>query len=95
MESRIVYFEKPGRENTNAVMEIAGKRAKELEIRTVEVAWYRGYTAEKAVQALEGTNIIVIAGFREATAKNLSETYSEGDEELIRSKEILRKPREG
>ena len=27
MESRIVYFEKPGRENTDAVMEIAKKRA--------------------------------------------------------------------
>ena len=30
MESRIVYFEKPGRENTDAVMEVVKKRAEEL-----------------------------------------------------------------
>ena len=85
MESRIVYFEKPGRENTDAVMEIVKKRAEELGIRTVVVASYRGFTAEKAVKALEGMNIVVIAGFREASARNLAETFAEGDEKLITS----------
>ena len=86
MESRIVYFEKPGRENTDAVMEIVKKRAEELGIKTVVVASYRGFTAEKAVTALEGMNIVVIAGLHEATAENLTETFSQGDEKLIKSR---------
>ena len=86
METKITYFEKPGKENTDAVMNIVKNRAKELGINTVVVASYRGYTAEKAVKALEGFKIVVIAGFFEPTVKNLSETFSQGDEKLIRSK---------
>jgi uncharacterized protein len=86
METKITYFEKPGKENTDAVMEIVNKRARELGIDTVVVASYRGYTAEKAVKALEGFKIIVVAGFLEPTTKNLAETFNLGDEKLIRSK---------
>ena len=86
MESRIVYFDKPGRENTDAVLEIVKKRAEELGIKTVVVASYRGFTAEKAVKTLGGLNIVVIAGFLEATSKNLLETFSQGDEKLIKSR---------
>jgi len=86
METSIVYFEKSGKENTDAVMEIVKKKAPELGIKTVVVASYRGYTAEKAVRALDGLKIIVVAGFLEPNAKNLSETFAQGDEILIRSK---------
>ena len=86
METSIIYFEKPGKDNTDAVMEVVKKRAGELGIKTVVVASYRGYTAEKAVRALEGMKIVVIAGFLEATPQNLTETFSQGDEQLIKSK---------
>jgi len=86
MESKITYFEAAGKENTDAVMEIVKNRAHELGIETVVVASYRGFTAEKAVKALDGLNIIVVAGFLEPTGKNLAETFSLGDEEIIRSK---------
>ncbi len=86
MERTITYFETPGKDNTDAVMEIVKKRAKELGINTVIVASYRGYTADKAVRTLDGMKIVVIAGFAHPTEENIAETFSQGDEELIRSK---------
>ncbi len=86
MEEKITYFDTPGKDNTDAVMEIVKKRAQELEIRNVVVASYRGYTAEKAVRALDRMKIVVIAGFPHPTMQNLEETFALGDEELIRSK---------
>lgn len=86
MEAKITYFETPGKHNTDAVMEIVKKRAQELGINTVVIASYRGYTADKAVRALDGLRIIVVAGFLEPTTRNLLETFTQGDERLIRSK---------
>ena len=86
MEAKITYFEKPGKENTDAVMEIVKKRAAELGIKTVVVASYRGYTAQKAAIALAPLKLVVVAGFLEPTSRNLSETFAEGDEGLIKSK---------
>jgi hypothetical protein len=86
MEARITYFNKPGKENTDAVLEIVNRHSRESGIKTVVVASYRGYTAERAVQILDGMKIIVVAGFLEPTGKNLSETFTQGDENLIRSK---------
>ncbi len=86
MEAKITYFETPGIDNTDAVMEIVNKRAQESEIKSVVVASYRGYTAEKAVRALDGMRIVIIAGFAHPTMENVEETFSRGDEGLIRSK---------
>jgi uncharacterized protein len=86
MESRITYFEKPGKENTDAVMEIVKNRARELSIDTIVVASYHGFTAEKAVKALDGKKIIMVGGFLESTMQNLAGTFSQGDEKLIKEK---------
>jgi hypothetical protein len=86
MEARITYFEKPGKENTDAVLELVNRHSRESGIKTVIVASYRGYTAGRAVQILDGMKIIVVAGFLEPTGKNLSETFTQGDEDLIKSK---------
>jgi uncharacterized protein len=86
MDTTITYFEKPGKENTEAVLEIVKRRALELGIKTIVVASYQGYTAERAVRYLDGLRIIVIAGFLEPTDRNLTETFAQGDETLIKSK---------
>jgi hypothetical protein len=86
MEARITYFETPGRDNTDAVMEIVKRRARELGIGTAVVASYRGYTADRAVRALEGMNVVVIAGFAHPTMQNIGESFARGDEELIKSR---------
>jgi hypothetical protein len=86
MEARITYFDKPGKENTDAVIEIVKNRARELGINTIVVASYHGFTAEKAVKTLNGKKIVVIGGFFEPTMQNLAEAFSGADEKLIKEK---------
>ena len=54
MESRTVYFEEPGSENTDQVLRIARQRAEELGIKTIVVASTRGGTAVKAMDVFRG-----------------------------------------
>ncbi|MFC1912098.1 pyruvate kinase alpha/beta domain-containing protein, partial [Chloroflexota bacterium] len=68
MDSKIVYFDKLGMENTEETLRIAGRRAAELGIKTILVASTRGETAVRAINALKGLKIIAVthnAGFRE------------------------------
>ena len=68
MEGRIVYFEKVGRENTEATLSIAKKRADELGIKTVLVASTVGDTAARAVDVFKGMKVVAVThatGFRE------------------------------
>ena len=61
MESRIVYFERPGDENTDEVLRIAKQRARESGIKTVLVASTSGNTAVRAISALEGLRVIAVS----------------------------------
>ncbi len=68
MEGKIVYFENPGRENTEEVLRIAKLRAEELGIKTVLVASTTGETAVKAVGILKGLRVVCVShstGFHE------------------------------
>ena len=76
VESRIVYFEKPGVQNTDEVLRIAEKRAKELGIKAIVLASHRGKTGVKAVDALKDLKVIIIThsvGFREANVDEFPE----------------------
>ncbi len=75
MESKTVYFERPGSENTAEVLRIAGQRARELGIKTVVVASTRGDAAVQAVKALKGLRVIVVShshGFREPNVQSFT-----------------------
>lgn len=68
VESKIVYFERPGKENTDETLRLAKERAEALGIRNIVVASYTGYTGVKASKIFEGYNLVVAAGvvgFRE------------------------------
>ena len=76
MESRIVYFERPGDENTDEVLRIAKQRARELGIKTVLVASTSGKTAVRAIGALEGLRVIAVShctGFLEPDTQEFTE----------------------
>jgi hypothetical protein len=63
MEDKIVYFEKPGSQNTDEVLNIVKQRANELGIKTVVVATTVGDTAVKAIETLSGLRVIAVTHF--------------------------------
>ena len=60
MESKIVYFDKPGDVNTDEVLSIAKQRAEELGIKTITIASNTGKTGVKAVEVFNGINVVVV-----------------------------------
>ena len=57
----IVYFDRPGKQNTDAVLQAVGTRAIELGIGHIVVASTTGETALAAGEAVQDTNAAVIA----------------------------------
>ena len=85
MEAKTVYFERPGRENTDEVLRIVGQRARELGIKTVVVASTGGDTAVQAVEALKGLRVVIVThshGFREQNAQS----FTEENRQMVESK---------
>jgi len=60
VESRIVYFDKPGWRCTDEVLAICKRRAAELGIKTAVVPSVTGYTALKALEVLQGMKLVVV-----------------------------------
>lgn len=61
METRTLYFEQPGKGNTEATLRIAAERARALGITQVVLASSHGYTAEMAHRIFAGTGVKLIA----------------------------------
>jgi hypothetical protein len=63
-----MYFDKPGKENTDQTLKIAADRGKQLGIKEVVVASTSGETAYKAIEVLRGFKLTVVTyhcGFKE------------------------------
>jgi uncharacterized protein len=60
MEEKIVYFEKPGKENTEEVIGLVLNKAKLRNISRIVVASTRGTTAKAFSKAVEGKNINLV-----------------------------------
>lgn len=76
IEAKIVYFDSPGKENTDEALRIARQRAKELGMKTVVVASTSGYTAVKAMDVFKGMRVVVVThstGFREPDIQEFTE----------------------
>jgi hypothetical protein len=56
----VVYFEKPGRGNTDEALKLAKARADELGIKSIVVASSTGVTGVKASQLFKGYNLVVV-----------------------------------
>jgi uncharacterized protein len=61
MEKKILYFEQPGKANTDATLQAARARAEELGIRQVVLASSHGYTAKRAHAIFTGLDVELIA----------------------------------
>jgi hypothetical protein len=76
MESKTVYFEKPGgEENTAKTLALAKARAEALGIKTVVVASTVGGTAVKAVDVFKGYKVVAVThtdGFREPNTQEFT-----------------------
>jgi hypothetical protein len=78
MERTVQYFEKPGRENTEACVDIVRYEVEENGFMNVVVASTSGETGLMFAEALKGlgANLIVVthsAGFREPNSQEMSE----------------------
>jgi len=60
VERNVIYFEKPGKEHTEATLRIAVEAAKERGIDTVLVSSTTGYTAEKAAEIFKGSGLKLV-----------------------------------
>jgi len=85
MELKIVYFETPGRENTDEVLRIARKRAEELGIKTILVASTGGDTAVKAADVFKGLKVIAVTHFTGYHGPNEQE-FTEENRKAFESK---------
>ncbi|MFH1140732.1 MAG: hypothetical protein V1724_03455, partial [Chloroflexota bacterium] len=61
MEKKILYFDEPGKANTDATLKLVRERAKELGINQVVVASSHGYTAKRAKAILGDTGVKIVA----------------------------------
>jgi len=61
MEGRILYFDTPGKINTDSTLEAARQRADELKIKQIVLASTHGYTAKRAAEAFQGMDVDIIA----------------------------------
>jgi hypothetical protein len=76
VENRTIYFEQPGKDNTEFVFNIVNQRVKELGIKTVVIASTGGDMAVKAVDSLKGVQIIAVAhstGFAGANTQQFTD----------------------
>lgn len=85
MDAKIVYFEKTGPENSEAVLSIVKQRAEELGIKTVLIASTTGSVAVKAVEVLKGLRVIFVShstGFGEPNVQR----FTEENRKIVESK---------
>ena len=75
-----IFFEKPGEGNTPRVLEVAAKRAEELDVKTVVVPSTSGATGVKALDYFKNRDLIVVThstGFVKPDFQQLKPEYRE------------------
>ena len=83
MEAKIVYFDNPGKENTDEALRLAKSRAQELGIKTILVASTTGDTALKAMEAFKGARIVAVSHFTGMKEPNVQEFTEENRQKVL------------
>jgi hypothetical protein len=84
MEKKIYYFENPGKQNTDKLIQLAKERIEELGIKNIVVASVTGETTLKVAKKIQDVNMVSVthhAGFRE---KGKLELDPENQEKLTK-----------
>ncbi|MEM3549914.1 MAG: pyruvate kinase alpha/beta domain-containing protein [Candidatus Bathyarchaeia archaeon] len=87
MEKRILYFDEPGLQNTEVVIQAVKERLKDSKIKYVVVASESGNTALKVAKALKNSNVRIVcvsgyAGIRKTEGRPWPDIRGEVKEEL-------------
>uniref|UniRef100_A0A7J2TJA7 Pyruvate kinase C-terminal domain-containing protein n=1 Tax=Archaeoglobus fulgidus TaxID=2234 RepID=A0A7J2TJA7_ARCFL len=86
IERKIVYFEKPGAQNTDITLKLAFERAKELGIKYIVVASSYGDTAKKALEFLEGDMKLVVVTYHTGFIEEGKNTMDAETEQFLKSR---------
>jgi hypothetical protein len=76
IKAATIYFEKPGRHNSERVFELAKKRAEDLKISNVIVASTTGYCGSLAVKSFSNSEVIIVshsAGYAGVNTQELTQ----------------------
>jgi hypothetical protein len=82
MELKTVYFDSPGKDNTDETLRIAKQRAQELGIKTVIVATTGGDVAAKAVDFFAGMKVIAVSHYTGFKGPNTQELTPENRQKI-------------
>ena len=83
MEAKIVYFDEPGKQNTDEVLRLAKRRAEELGIKTILVASTTGDTALKAMEVFKGAKVVAVSHFTGMRQPNIQDFTEENRQKLV------------
>lgn len=96
MKNSIVYFEKPGKQNTDETLRLAVERAEKLGINHLVVASSTGETAKKALKVARNINLVVVTyhtGFigvgKNSMSKDVEEFLRQNGVKIVRQSHIL------
>ncbi len=88
-EKKIVYFKKPGKENTETTLKLAFERARELGIKYIVVASSYGETAKKALNFLDEKTRLVVVTYHAGFTGEGQKTMDEETEKYLRSRGVV------
>ncbi len=85
MEVKSLYFEQPGKDNTENIFKLVQQRIDELGIKTVVVASTGGDMAVKAVNTLKGVKIVAVAHSTGFVGAN-TQQFTDANRKTVESK---------
>lgn len=78
VEKKTVYFEKPGKQNTETLLKHVKEYAEKEKIEDIVVASTTGETGAKAAKILKGHNVVIVThsfGFQEPGKNELQDDF--------------------
>ena len=83
LEKKIVYFDKPGKQNTDVTLKLAVERMRELGIKYLVVASSHGDTARKAIELLNDDEKLVVVTYHTGFTREGENTMNPETENFL------------